>query len=344
MTASGRPAGWRRTATACRWLFIPAALPVAAVSAVRAVPADWPVLGVQLVAFTPWLAVPAAAALLMAFAGRSRWQQVLATALAACQVFWLFPLDIRAPAAGATAGAAAGASGTSVSLVAMSINTELGGADAGSIVALVRDLHVDLLAVEEYTPEMARKLMAAGLDDLLPHRVAQARDRAAGSAIYSSYNLTATGVLPDTRFAMPVARLDLGSGAGLRVVAVHALAPVGKGLSQWRSDLAAVARAADGSGPLLLAGDFNATYDHREFRDLLAGTGGNLPLVDVAAAVGSRLVPTWPMRGFRLPGIALDHLVTSPDIRASDYSVHRVGGTDHAAVAATLTVRVSQCF
>jgi endonuclease/exonuclease/phosphatase family metal-dependent hydrolase len=47
------------------------------------------------------------------------------------------------------------------------------------------------------------------------------------------------------------------------------------------------------------------------------------------------------MRGFRLPGIALDHLVTSPDIRASDYSVHRVGGTDHAAVAATLTVGVS---
>ena len=46
------------------------------------------------------------------------------------------------------------------------------------------------------------------------------------------------------------------------------------------------------------------------------------------------------MRGYRLPGIALDHLVTSPDISASGYSVHRIGGTDHAAVAATLNVRV----
>lgn len=287
----------------------------------------------------PWLVAPAAAALILAFLGRSRWQQILAASLVGCQAFWLFPLDVREPAGEAAAEAA----GTSVSLVAMSINAELGGADAAGIVALVRELHVDLLAVEEYTPDMSRKLTAAGLDSLLPHRVAQARDHAAGTAIYSSYNLTAAGVLPDTRFAMPVAHLELGhnSSAGLRVVAVHALAPVGKGLNQWRSDLATVARADNGSGPLLLAGDFNATYDHREFRALLAGTAGGRRLVDVAASLGSRLVPTWPMRGYPLPGIALDHLVTSPDVMGSGYSVQRIEGTDHAAVVATLRIHVS---
>jgi len=93
-------------------------LPVAAVSAVRAVPAEWPVLGVQLVAFMPWAAVPAAAALLLAFLGRSRWQQVLAASLVGCQAFWLFPLDVREPAAEAA--------GHEVTLVAMSINAELG--------------------------------------------------------------------------------------------------------------------------------------------------------------------------------------------------------------------------
>jgi hypothetical protein len=46
------------------------------------------------------------------------------------------------------------------------------------------------------------------------------------------------------------------------------------------------------------------------------------------------------MRGYRLPGIALDHLVTSRDILASGYSVDRLEGTDHAAVSATLTIRV----
>ncbi|MEE9096238.1 endonuclease/exonuclease/phosphatase family protein [Pseudarthrobacter phenanthrenivorans] len=334
MTAPGRSAAATRLAAAGRWLFFPVVLPVAVVSALRGLPADLPVLGVQLVAFTPWLAVPAAAALLLSFLGRRRWQQVLAAALAACQAFWLFPLDIREPAAEAA--------GKQITLVAMSINAELGGADAEGIVRLVRDRHVDLLAVEEYTPELSRRLAAAGLEGLLPHRDAHPRAGAGGTAIYTSLSMKETGVLPGTQFTMPVARLDLGdgSGTGLRVVAVHTLAPVGDGLRQWRRDLATVSRADNGSGPLLLAGDFNATYDHREFRGLLAGTGGNRALVDVAASLGDRLVPTWPMRDYRLPGIALDHLVASPDIKGSEYTVQRVNGTDHAAVIATLHVQV----
>lgn len=291
-------------------------------------------LAVQLVAFTPWLVAPAAGALLLGFLGRSRWQQVVGAGLLGCQVFWLYPLGVREPAAEAA--------GTPISLVAMTINAEVGRADAEEIVALVRGRQVELLAVEELTPELESRLTAAGLDALLPHRVSHAKEGASGTAIYSSHNLRESGVIPDTRFSMPVARLDLGdgSGAGLRVVAVHALAPAGDAVDQWRSDLAAVARADNGSGPLLLAGDFNATYDHREFRMLLAGTGGPRALVDVAASQGSRLVPTWPMRDYRLPRITLDHLVTSPDISSSGYSVHRIKGTDHAAVVAALQIHV----
>jgi hypothetical protein len=47
------------------------------------------------------------------------------------------------------------------------------------------------------------------------------------------------------------------------------------------------------------------------------------------------------MRGYYLPGVTLDHLVTSPDITGSDYSVRRVAGTDHAAVLAVLEIRLS---
>ena len=334
MAASAAPGTGRRAARICRWLFVPVAAPVALVSTFRALPVEWPVLAVQLVAFTPWLAAPAAAATLLAFLGRSRPQQVLAAVLLGCQVFWLFPLDAREPAAEAA--------GTPVSLIAMTINAEVGRADADGIVTLVRGRHVELLAVEEFTPELEGRLTAAGLDALLPYRISHARDGAGGSAIYSARNLTASGVIPYTRFSMPVARLALGdgNGAALRVVAVHALAPAGDAVDQWRSDLDSVAGADNGSGPLLLAGDFNATYDHREFRALLAGTGGRRALVDVAASQGSRLVPTWPMRDYRLPGIALDHLVTSPDISSSGYSVHRIEGTDHAAVVDALQIHV----
>lgn len=84
-------------------------------------------------------------------------------------------------------------------------------------------------------------------------------------------------------------------------------------------------------------GDFNATYDHADFRNLLGGDDGP-GLVDVGVAAGARLVPTWPMDGQLLPGITIDHVVTSPDIGSSGYVVHRVAGSDHAAVTAVLDV------
>ncbi|HET9348316.1 MAG TPA: endonuclease/exonuclease/phosphatase family protein, partial [Arthrobacter sp.] len=118
---------------------------------------------------------------------------------------------------------------------------------------------------------------------------------------------------------------------------VHARAPVGVGLPKWRSDLAALGKLASRPGHVVLAGDFNATYDHAEFRDILQG--GDRKLVDVGMAQGSRLVPTWPMEDLFLPGITIDHVLTSPSVRSADYTVHRVSGTDHAAIIATLTVR-----
>jgi endonuclease/exonuclease/phosphatase family metal-dependent hydrolase len=122
----------------------------------------------------------------------------------------------------------------------------------------------------------------------------------------------------------------------LELTNVHTLPPVDTRVGQWRSDLKALSRVAERPGHRLLMGDFNATYDHAEFRTLLrAGEEG---LVDVAAAAGSRLLPTWPMDGTRLPGIAIDHVVTSPRVGSSGYQVHRVPGTDHAAIFATVAV------
>ena len=92
-------------------------------------------------------------------------------------------------------------------------------------------------------------------------------------------------------------------------------------------------------GNVVLIGDFNATYDHAEFRQLLAGAGRKAVDVGVAAQ-GSRLIPTWPMDGLPLPGIVIDHIVTNPEISGGAYSVHVVPGTDHAAILATLSIPV----
>jgi endonuclease/exonuclease/phosphatase (EEP) superfamily protein YafD len=316
-----------------------AATPVVVVSVFRAVPRDWPTTVVQLVSFTPWLVLPAGASLLFAVLGRHRWMAGAAAGLVAVQLFWLVPLDYARAAPEASDGSAEG----TVQLRTMSLNAKLGKADAAEIVRLVRENGITLLAVQEYTKALEDRLAAAGLSTLLPNRISAPAGGAAGNAVYSVHQLAAAGKVPGTHFPMPVIKVDAESGGQRAVVEltnVHARAPVGVGLPKWRSDLAALGRLVARPGNVVLAGDFNASYDHAEFRRLLQGEGRTL--VDVAMHQGSRLVPTWPMEDYALPGITLDHLVTSPSVSSADYAVHRVAGTDHAAIMAVLTVPASR--
>ena len=328
--ATSRPQ--RRRSVTWPVLAVLASLPVAILSVFRAIPAEWPTPVVQLLP-SRRLVIPAGAG----DAPRRCWPTPVAGLGGgrpmAVQLFWVFPLDHgrSMPDAGAP----------TAQLTAMNINSEYGQADAAEIVRLVRENGVTLLTVQEHSHALEDRLAAAGLSGLLPNRISDPTDDAAGSAIYSAHRMDAVGIVPDTPFQMPIVRVTVegaGAPAVLEVANIHALPPVDVRIGQWRSDLAAVARLAARPGNRLLIGDFNATYDHAEFRALLDGGPDGRKMVDVGTAAGMRLVPTWPMEGPRLPGIAIDHLVTSPGITGSGYAVHRVPGTDHAAVVATLGV------
>ncbi|MDQ0865637.1 endonuclease/exonuclease/phosphatase family protein [Arthrobacter globiformis] len=336
-------------------------LPVASLSVFRAIPAEWPTQVVQLLSFTPWLVIPAALALALALLGRRPVVTAAAVLLLGAQLFWLWAPDAGQAHAGQTepgrTGAGASDPGGAVSLTVMSINSRFGRADAAEIVRLVRDNGVELLAIQEHTQALEDRLAAEGLGRLLPHRISSPVDNGSGSATYSKHPIQAIGLIPDTPFQMPTFRLtvpvaDAGNtspgreAATLEVTNVHTLPPVAGRVGQWRSDLESLGRlmarnGADGQGNQLLLGDFNATYDHFEFRRLLDGGPGGRKLVDAGTATGARFTPTWPMDGRPLPGITIDHAVTSPRVPASGYKVHRVAGTDHAAVLATLDVPVN---
>jgi endonuclease/exonuclease/phosphatase family metal-dependent hydrolase len=197
-----------------------------------------------------------------------------------------------------------------------------------------------VLAIQEHSRAFQERLAAEGLAALLPQSVAAPANNAGGSAVYSRFPLEEAGQVPGTAFRMPTLRVTVtsqGRAGVLEMTNVHTRAPVEHMAGQWRGDLAAIKRVAAGGGSRLLIGDFNATYDHAEFRNLLGG-GEGPGLVDAGVAAGARLVPTWPMEGQLLPGITIDHVVTSPDIGSSGYAVHRVSGSDHAAVTTVLDV------
>src|SRR6478735_3212932 len=180
MTASAR-----RAQTVWRLLALCILLPVGVLSVFRAIPAEWPTQVVQLLSFTPWLVIPAAAAFLLALLGQRLPVTAAAALLLGAQLFWLWAPDAGQADAGqgeparAEAGqAGANPSGprSSVPLTVMTINSRFGRADAARIVRLVRDNGVELLAIQEYTQALEDRLAAEGLGRLLPHRISSPAD------------------------------------------------------------------------------------------------------------------------------------------------------------------------
>ena len=90
---SGRVSKSSRRAFIWQLLAFALLLPVASLSIFRAVPAEWPTPVVQLLSFTPWMVIPAIAALALALLSRRALAMAAAGVFLAAQLFWLWPPD-----------------------------------------------------------------------------------------------------------------------------------------------------------------------------------------------------------------------------------------------------------
>jgi len=188
-------------------------------------------------------------------------------------------------------------------LTVLSANVELGGADPNALVALVDRYHPDLLSVQELTPSFARKLRLAGISRRLPHSVLMAQPRGHGAGLYSRFPLTALPHQTHFIVRMPRAMIVLPDKRRLRLVAVHPLPP-NMGADRWQEALESLPVPGRGV-PWVLVGDFNATFDQAEFRDLVDGG-----YRDAGEATGKGLEPTWPSRKVFPWGLmTIDHVL-----------------------------------
>jgi len=279
---------------------------------------------VVLQAFAPW-AVPAyavVALLLVALGLRDRRTWVLlavSVAGLALHLWWVAPLfvgDAPAPAAGG------------LRLTVMTTNIEYGHGDVGVVARAVREHEVDLLAVEEITPDALRRLERTGALDDLPYRAGRTDRTLHGTMVFSRTPLTGVRRVPT----------DMQSWAftvdGWRVLAVHPAAPT---LARWAADQDLLRRTARADHPDLVLGDFNATLGHAPLRRLL-GTG----LQDAAELTGAGWQPTWPVGGFAgMPFAAatIDHVLVGHDLTALSTSTVTVPDTDHKALVAEVATR-----
>jgi endonuclease/exonuclease/phosphatase (EEP) superfamily protein YafD len=307
--------------------------------------------GPELASLSPVAVLPAVVAVLVAATG-SWWLAVSLAVPAALLVGVQLPP--RRPRRPATAGpiAAPGLPGTSgpcatpgpLTIRFLTVNVLGGRADPDAVVRLVREHDVGVLAVQELTADMARKLKDADLPGQLPFSHADPRPAASGTGLWSRWPLTPLAPVPDTIAAFPRAQINPDGRQPVTLTAVHPKAPLNHYQEKWQQELRTLRQVLAGTrGPQIVAGDFNATRDHRPFRDLLS-TG----LVDSGDTAVKRPWPgfTWPSiwPGFLvkvhppiLPFMRLDHVLISRDCcTAREVRIIRVPGTDHCAVLAVI--------
>jgi endonuclease/exonuclease/phosphatase family metal-dependent hydrolase len=353
--AGGRGGGPRRRVS--RWSVAAAvlALPGAALVFLRLVPRDLGTPWIQLLALFPAVLPTTAAALaaaVVALCLRAEPRRALSAALVAMllviQLAWVLdrvlppgnsgpvasgkiqPANVQSPAPSADQ-----ARGPVVTV--MAVNVGYTGVDPGALLAEIRSRNVDVLALPELAPAGLKALDRAGLSSLLPFRATDVGWDKIGSALFSRFPLRQVDRVPGSAFHQSRAVASLPTTAGpVHLTAVHIDSPRRGHIASWRAELRQLGelwQALPDNRHAILLGDFNASADHDEFRDLLA-TG----LSDAAEVTGKGLAPTWPVNSPAPAFVAIDHVLVSPGIQVLDFDVVTLPGTDHAAVAARLVL------
>jgi endonuclease/exonuclease/phosphatase (EEP) superfamily protein YafD len=273
------------------------------------------------------LFLPAWLVLLGALLGRRWWMVGAAACICAAQVVYVAP-EILA----STPVPAAAAHEPTVRL--FDANVYQNNHSMAGYVRQLRSFRPDILTMEESLPGDWGQLDRAGVLATLPHQFKIQSSTSRGFIVASRYPLGRITVsyvdglayLIRTTVALPGRTVDLW--------VVHTTAPVNPDWNQWNLELDGVYEqlVRYHPRPLLMVGDFNASWGNRGFRAILS-TG----LTDAAAARGQPFAFTWSQLLPVLPPLVrIDHVITGGDLTVTTIGTHSGPGSEHRDLTATV--------
>ena len=310
----------------------------------------------QVVAFLPWLTIPAAVLLAVSAVTKRRVLAVLFGLCVAAEVVWHAGYFLPATGLPAASQRAAVTERTASddTLRVMTLNCMNGEADAAAIVRAVQSERVEVLALQEVSTGLLERLKQAGIAELLPYWLvgkAGWRDNGGVNCLFSLAPLedTSTSSLPDEAgaSATPAATVELGSGIKVRFLSVHPSSPKTGVRGLWNTSLSSLGQSLRADVDYVLMGDFNATWDHLRFRRLLQNGG----LVDASEQAGEGFHMTYPSSPelslryspvpVPFPLMEIDHILypRAGSVAVASLKTLQIAGTDHMALLGTLAAR-----
>ncbi|MFM9376862.1 endonuclease/exonuclease/phosphatase family protein [Gordonia sp. VNK21] len=225
-------------------------------------------------------------------------------------------------------------------LTVMQANIYLGQADVDALAKTVADKHVDILTVAELTDPALSRIEASAIAEQLPYTFVKPAEHGAGIGLFSRYPLTDAGALDGFRMANARAVVQIPGHGEYAVYALHPLPPYPEPAWRWTMELDRLSEILhDETRPVIAAGDFNSTYDHRQLRDLLSDSDGGPGLTDAAEHTGAGIIATYPANRWFPAMLALDRVMTRGGPEAVDFYRVEIPGSDHHGVVAEIDLR-----
>jgi len=194
----------------------------------------------------------------------------------------------------------------------------------------------DVLTMEETAPGDYSQLKAAGVLATLPYQYQITCCGSRGFIIASHYPLLHVKVSSYEGLQYLIRSSLVLPNRTINFWVVHTTAPTDPGVSDWNQELDGINAqlVSIHPRPLLMVGDFNASWGSRGFRAILS-TG----LTDAAAARGDPFAFTWSQDLPILPPIIrIDHVLTAGPVTVTEIQTHTGPGSDHRDITATVAI------
>jgi endonuclease/exonuclease/phosphatase family metal-dependent hydrolase len=298
-------------------------------------------LGLAVVGVTPFFALPLIVGLAGSWLSRSNLLRAGAVMVTGAFLYTTSPVDAvigcRPETVPATLSSQAeGQAGDAVdtTITVYTANTLWDNPHTDEFAAAVAEADPDILVMQEVRWAFRNDIENDPRLDFLAHRSSDTVREDLTTLVWSRWSFDELELVPFQVSDVVRATVDAPAGP-VTVYGLHTFAPLfPENVGPWERQLQQLG-TIDNSTPHILAGDFNATSDHLQFRQLLANGW-----TDVHDEKGCGLDNTWPAgQVLPVPVMRLDHVLVSDHFDVAEVRLGHTEGSDHLAVITTVDLQ-----